>query len=148
MTLYGPHTALVCLGANTPDAAQRLADAVNFIASKSSILHATQPYPTAAEYAGDAPPYTNQLLLVTTDKRCRDICRIFKEYETQVRTTAGSVKPLVALDIDIVVWDKCILRPADRASAYFTAGLQMLRSQNAAMPLNRGVYICGCEYRF
>lgn len=126
MTTLGPHTALVCLGANTPDASSRLSAAVRFIGESATIVSQTAPYPTAPEYVGDAPAYTNQLLLIATDSTPERLGRIFKDYETEIRRASGTEKPVVALDIDIVVWDKCTLRPADRAASYFIAGLEKL----------------------
>ena len=58
--------ATICLGANTPDAAERLARAYSVLTVLGAIVNATPPYPTAPEYVGETAPYLNQIAILAT----------------------------------------------------------------------------------
>lgn len=117
--------ATLCLGANIPNADQNIERALEVIEQHAHIISSTPPYPTAPEHAGDAPPYTNRIVIIETAATLDRFHQAMKSYETQIRSTAEAL-PLVALDIDIVVWNNSVLRPADAQSQYFQAGIKML----------------------
>lgn len=123
------HTALICLGANTPDAVARISDATDMLRSLCLIGRITPAYRTAPEYAGETVPYLNCLLEVTTAHTFDELSAVTKSYQTAVRTAAAAA-PLIAVDIDIVVWDGEVKRPADFNSAYFRKGLPLMQAES------------------
>ena len=117
--------AIICLGANTPDAAMQLAGALELLKAAGSVVRATKPYPTAPEYAGEDEPYLNQIVELATPHTLGHITEVTKKYQTEIRS--GNPWPgLVNIDIDIVEWNGEIKRPADAASAYYRQGLELL----------------------
>lgn len=119
------HTALICLGANVPDAAARISNATDMLRRLCDIGRITPAYRTAPEYAGETVPYLNCLLEVTTAHTFDELSAVTKSYQTAVRAHAAAA-PLIAVDIDIVVWDGEVKRGADFNSAYFRKGIPLL----------------------
>lgn len=118
--------ATICLGANTPDASSRLDDAFALLRQSGRVLASTPLYPTDPEYAGDAAPYLNRIVILETDFSFDELSAMTKEYQTKVRNEADAL-PLVAVDIDIVEWNGFIKRPTDASAAYFRKGLELLQ---------------------
>ena len=118
--------ATICLGANTPDAARQLDGAYALLEKSGTVLVSTPRYPTDPEFAGDAAPYLNRIVIVETELSFEAFSVITKEYQTRVRALANA-KPLVAVDIDVVVWNGTIKRPSDASAAYFKKGLELLQ---------------------
>lgn len=121
------HTALICLGANVPDAAARISDATEMLSVLGRIARRTPPYRTAPEYAGETVPYLNCVLELSTVYAFDELSVLTKRYQTAVRNAADAA-PLIAIDIDIVVWDGEVKRAADFNSAYFRKGLPLLQA--------------------
>lgn len=119
------NTAIVCLGANTADSAERLAEAAIFLATLGTLGASSGKYPTAPEYAGESAPYLNEVITLSTALTYSDMQRRVKEYEGGVRARNKAVG-LVNLDIDIVYWNGAVVRPKDAAAAYFRAGIEKI----------------------
>ncbi len=140
-----PNRTTICLGANTPDATARLGEAYKMLEKMGSIVTSTPLYPTNPEFTGDAAPYLNRIVIMETKLTYESLTSITKEYQTRVRNEADA-DPLVAVDIDIVVWNGTTIRPADAASAYFRKGIGLLqqRTQDTcdASASATGVGIC------
>ncbi len=117
--------AIICLGANTPDAAERLARAFDMLGAMGAVLRSTMPYPTAPEYAGEDEPYLNQIVELATPHTFEHITEVTKKYQTAVRQE-NKYPGRVNIDIDIVEWNGAIKRPADAASAYYRQGIDLL----------------------
>lgn len=117
--------AIICLGANTPDAAERLEDAFAMLGSVGSVLRSTRPYPTAPEYAGEDKPYLNQIVELATALSFDGLTEATKKYQTEIRAL-NTMPGLVNIDVDIVVWNGKVVRPADAAAAYYRQGIAML----------------------
>lgn len=117
--------AIICLGANTPDARERLAGAFDVLGVLGAVIRATTPYPTDPEYAGEVEPYLNQIVDFATTHSFDSLTDITKKYQTEIRSK-NKYPGLVNIDIDIVVWNGEVKRPADAASAYYRQGLKML----------------------
>ncbi len=124
--MLSPNRAILCLGANVPDASERLDAAATMLGICGTILRSTPKYLTAPEYAGDSAPYLNRIIELGTILDIDTIRRRTKRYQTDVRAKADCA-PLVAVDIDIVLWNGEVLRPADAAANYFRSGMTMLK---------------------
>lgn len=116
---------VICLGANTPDAQERLDEAADFIARHGSIRHSTECYPTAPEYSGEKTPYLNRILVVDSLLGEVELHKLLKDYESSVRKCCH-LPGLVNLDIDIVMRGQKVLRPRDYAANYFKIGFAKL----------------------
>lgn len=93
------------------------------------MIESTDVYPTAPEHTTDPEPYHNMVVRMAFDIPAEDARKAFKAYEAVVRPTVDA--PLVAIDIDIVVWDGEVLRPADFSARYFRQGYETLtKSRN------------------
>ena len=119
------------MGANGADAEVQITGALEVVQNLGSVAAATPPYRSEAEYAHEAAPYLNQIVVLDTELDLDGLQAITKDYQTRCRAEAD-IAPLVAIDIDIVVWNDSVLRHADMASRYFRKGWAMLqhRAQN------------------
>lgn len=117
--------ALICLGANTACADANIEGATQFLTTLGAIHKSTPLYPTAPEHCGDVPPYLNRVVELHTDADFDNLRVATKQYEKKIRDLRVTA-PLVAIDIDIVLWNGDVLRPADAASQYFRQGCQMI----------------------
>lgn len=115
---------VLCLGANTPDAASRIDEATAFIGRHGTITAATPPYRTEPEYAGDKAPYLNRVLVLDSPLDPGSLQHIMKTYERGVRALC-SHPGYVNLDIDIVMHGTTVLRPRDFHAAYFKKALEL-----------------------
>nr|MDE6207167.1 2-amino-4-hydroxy-6-hydroxymethyldihydropteridine diphosphokinase [Muribaculaceae bacterium] len=113
--------AIICMGANSPDAAAQLRRAFALLATLGTVCRCTRPYPTAPEKVQTVHPYTNQIIVLRTPMTHAALLAACKTYETHHRHHAPA--DTVAIDIDIVVFNGAILRPSDYAATYFRQGL-------------------------
>ena len=120
------NNAIICLGANTPDAAEQLAQARTVLETLGTVKRQTEPYPTAPEYVTEGPAYLNQLIELETTLTYQSLHDQSKDFEGDVRRFFKAGK-LVPIDIDIVIWNGKILRPADAKASYFKEGLSKLQ---------------------
>lgn len=73
------------------------------------------------------PPYLNCVCYIKTTLSYSELNEKLKLFEQQAgRTPADKAKGRVPLDVDIVVWDSEVVRPADWESGYFQHGLAEL----------------------
>ncbi|MDE6525650.1 MAG: 2-amino-4-hydroxy-6-hydroxymethyldihydropteridine diphosphokinase [Muribaculaceae bacterium] len=124
--------ATLCLGANASDADLQIARAAEMVYAMGLPAASTRPYLTEPEFAGDAAPYLNMIIVLDTGLCYEDVLRRTKQYQDETRRDAACA-PFVAIDIDVVEWNGTVLRPADAASRYFNKGLGLLekRTQDA-----------------
>lgn len=120
-----PNIAIICLGANGTDAAEQLEKAFATIQTLGTVVKSTPVYPSDPEYARDIAPYLNRIVLLHTDSTYSLALQYTKNYQTLVRARAG-IAPLVAIDIDIVVWNGATVRPGDAKARYYLKGIMML----------------------
>lgn len=124
------HNTTICVGANTPDSARRLFDAVEFIVNHGTVLDSSGQYQSEAEFQGHnpgVPLYMNEILLMEVNSEYDVFQALLKHYEEDVRAESSMRYPgLVGIDIDIVIWDNLTLRPRDAHSRYFRRGLELL----------------------
>lgn len=122
------HRVIVGIGSNAADREATVARACAILAARFSDFRASSIYTTPAEGScAGAPDYCNAVALFSTDAECETLERFFKGMETDFgRTPECKTLGLVPLDIDVVVWDDCILRPRDMARDYMRIGLRQL----------------------
>lgn len=120
--------ATICLGANGPDADVQIARAADMVHTLGIATAATEPYRTEPEFAGDAAPYLNMIVMLDCPLDYDEALRLTKRYQEDVRRKADCA-PFVAIDIDVVAWNGAVMRPADAASRYFRKGLELLKER-------------------
>lgn len=121
--------AIICLGSNAPEAAAYIRRAFGMLTAIGTVLSHTDVYPTAPEHTTDPTPYHNMVVEMSLGITADEARSTFKAYEAVVRPTVAA--PLVAIDIDIVVWNGEVVRPADYTARYFRQGYDALtKSRN------------------
>lgn len=117
--------AVICLGANTPDADKQIHAARVSVSALCDIISISGIYPTAPEYAGESTPYLNEVIVLKTRLTLSAFQQFYKEYEKVVRAQ-NKHEGLVNIDIDVVIWDNNILRPRDYNASYFREGIRRI----------------------
>lgn len=128
-----PHTCYLTLGSNT-DAASNMTLARHLLEQyvsefkhlRFSPLMQTQP--VGQIYAGTQ--FLNQVVSFTTSLSATEVTHRLKETEVRMgRKASDKQQGKVIIDIDLIVFDSLILKPADYARTYFTEGMEALLSQ-------------------
>ncbi len=113
------HVCLICLGSNS-NATFHLSRARNMLYSMFPDIHWGEATETEAE--GDhtgLPPYLNQLALFHSSLDIAELKTKLKQIEKINGRTANSKDSgLIPLDIDLLVYDKQLLKPQDFKKRY------------------------------
>ena len=120
--------ATVCIGSNYPEGFAKVEAALKWLKSELQSCISYGPYPTVpyGEGASDAP-YFNAVATGFTCFTARQLTLAFNPYDTVNGRVHGSSFPAgIAIDIDLVVWNDTVLRPADYSAPYFTEGMRHL----------------------
>lgn len=119
-------TATLCIGATVADKEEQVAKACRFVATLGTVVADSGCFPTPPEGCpAGTEPYANRVVVLRTGLEHSRLRALTKEYQDRCREASGEAG--VAIDIDIVVFDDLVLRPADAASGYFRAGMAALR---------------------
>lgn len=127
---YGVEAILV-IGSNQQDAsgdhrAANIMSALGFLRSLCPIIEQSGIYETP-DCLGKGRKYMNAVVRLRVDGEESDFNAMLKHLEVRMgRTRECRALGIVPLDIDIVVWDGTVRRPADYAAAYFRRGLESL----------------------
>ena len=88
-------------------------------------------YQSEAEFQGHhpgVPLYMNEVMDLEVDTDYDQFQQTLKAYESDIRAESSMRYPgLVGIDIDIVIWDRQVMRPRDFSSRYFVRGLSLLK---------------------
>lgn len=83
----------------------------------------TTPYGNS--YKND---FLNQLAIIYTDRKKEEVYKYLKSIEKQIgRSPLDKEKGIVKIDIDLVIWNDEILKPADISRSYITDLLSSLQ---------------------
>ncbi len=117
---------VIGLASNTEDAPEQMRKAMEWIKDTFNSCKFSKVYITDAE-RGATGNYHNAVALAYTSLSCEENARLFKEYEINAGRTPD-MKPLhiVPIDLDLVIYDRTVLRPADMASEYFMKGYRQV----------------------
>ncbi|MDE6802950.1 MAG: 2-amino-4-hydroxy-6-hydroxymethyldihydropteridine diphosphokinase [Muribaculaceae bacterium] len=112
------NTAVLAFGSNAVRKADILRDALSVIDSHVS---------EASDVYFDDHGYANIVAAISTDFGYEELRRHTKELEVKYGRKPSSKAPEeVALDIDIVIYNGEVVRPADFAQPYFIRGYRSL----------------------
>lgn len=120
------HSAFVSLGSNTPDKEERISKAMATLQAACADVKCSDVYSTPC-FRGVGDDYLNAVISLTTEMSLQDLEAYFKDLEREAgRIHDDAHKNIVALDIDVVVWDGGVVRPKDFERKYFARGYRLL----------------------
>lgn len=113
------HLCLICLGSNS-NAAYHLTRAKNILDSMFPDIDWGEATETEAEGVHtELPPYLNQLALFHTFLDIAELKAQLKQIEKMNgRTENSKITGLIPLDIDLLAYDKQLLKPQDLKKRY------------------------------
>lgn len=113
-------TGTICLGSNVDNARDLLTAATVELAPM--ITGMSPIYDDGAN-----APYYNLVAEISTACSVGQLIELFKQLEQKFgRNTRDSANGIIALDIDLVVYNGVVLRSQDYATNYFKKGLSLL----------------------
>ncbi|MCM1450223.1 MAG: 2-amino-4-hydroxy-6-hydroxymethyldihydropteridine diphosphokinase [Clostridiales bacterium] len=121
------HRAIISLGSNVPDKERIVSRALRQLGD--TIVAASQPYIDPVDNDATAP-YVNIVAIIDTHCDHLTLAQKYKTLEVQAgRTPQSKQLGLIELDIDIVIYDNEIKRPADYTSPHFQKGYHQLQEK-------------------
>ncbi|MCD8288185.1 MAG: 2-amino-4-hydroxy-6-hydroxymethyldihydropteridine diphosphokinase [Porphyromonadaceae bacterium] len=120
--------AIISIGSNVPDKEARVSTACTELKSHFPSFTVSSLYtiPAVGKCIGQ-PDYCNAVARFLTAEEYDSVKNFFKQMEIRFgRCLERGCQTLVALDIDIVVWEGQVLRPDDVTQEYMRIGLRQL----------------------
>lgn len=115
----------VSLGSNVPNAHEQVLEAVLWLhETVLTDMRTSDTYCTPAHNA-TAPPYINAVAIGRSIYSVTELTTLLKRYE---QAHGPRLQHLVPIDMDVVVCDNAVLRPADFGQTYFTVGWKQLQN--------------------
>lgn len=120
------NTAVISLGSNVTDREEIVRSAIADLRHEFVVEAVSDVYDAPDDrYA--AMPYSNAVMRLSTDLGHDLLHAHFKAMESRYgRTPASNASRLVPLDIDIVIFNGTVVRPADFTRPYFIHGYELL----------------------
>lgn len=121
------HICLICIGSNTNREANiLLAQQYLRIHFPSIILGSEQD--TSPLFYSNPAHFTNQVATFSTSLSKDEVITIFKEIERESgRLPNDKSKEIVKLDVDLLIYDKQVLKPKDLQREYIISGINELK---------------------
>ena len=120
------HTCILCLGSNL-DAATRLSAARSVLLSHFPDICFSQEMVTEAIGSGFLSPFHNQVARLTTPLDAASVRNLLKGIEqAQGRLPEDKANGIVKLDIDLLKYDDCVLKPEDMEREFVLVGMREL----------------------
>ena len=120
------HTCILCLGSNL-DAATRLSAARSVLLSHFPDICFSQEMVTEAIGSGFLSPFHNQVARLTTPLDAASVRNLLKGIEqAQGRLPEDKPNGIVKLDIDLLKYDDCVLKPEDMEREFVLVGMREL----------------------
>ena len=122
---------VVGIGSNTTDREFRVQQAIEALCGKFTDAHVSDVYESPA-FNGKDDPYMNAVFAGMTTLDLDSAIAWLKELEKNSgRNQIDSIEGHVALDLDLVLWDRRIIRPTDFDRPYFNVGYRQLLAAGA-----------------
>lgn len=123
------HRCIICLGSNT-ESEYHMNWAEEILTDLFPGMQWGEIVETAPEGTETTTSYLNRAAVVETDMGFEDIKILFKDIEKKCgRTPEGKQKGLIPLDIDLLVFDMEVVKPADMEKNYVKQALNTLSEQ-------------------
>lgn len=114
---------VLSLGSNSHDKDDQMQKCISWLKTFLENVSVSSIYETAALNGVDAN-YLNAVFIGYTDDDYEEIKFITKKYEVSCgRTKESKIKSSIPIDIDVVVWNDDIIKPADFTQEYFQIGM-------------------------
>jgi 2-amino-4-hydroxy-6-hydroxymethyldihydropteridine diphosphokinase len=121
------HKFIVCIGSNTADSAEKIAEACCEISAIVDDFIKSSTY-SMPSFTGKGADYNNCVISGHTDKSLDEFTAYTKQIEQRFGRTAESKEAgVMPLDVDIMMWDENIIRPNEFDRPYFMQGLNQIR---------------------
>lgn len=112
---------------NTTDREQKIHEAVEEIKALFPNIKISKAYSSAA-FNGRDPEYMTVAATADTDLTLDQLTTFTKAMEWQIgRSIEDSKTGLIAIDIDIIVYNRIVLKPRDLAQGPFTQALNSIK---------------------
>jgi len=119
--------AVISLGSNVADKKNILYNTMSHLGV--TVIEATPPYIDVQDNVAQ-DPYINIVAVIESPVDHNTLQRYFKQLERDAgRCSGDKATGLVPLDIDIVLFNGDIIRPADFSRAYFKHGYSLLKTK-------------------
>lgn len=113
------HTATLCLGSNVSPRRLRIADAIERLGRLGRIIEVSEAL-ESDDVTGRSGPYFNQAVKCATALGRDEFARAIAEAEAAGgRRPDRSLRGIIDIDIDLIIWDGEIVAQADYDSPYF-----------------------------
>lgn len=117
---------IISLGSNSCNKQEFIKKAISEISKFLTDASVSNIYETSP-LSGTGGMYANAVIAGKTNLSCDSLSDIFKKMEIYAgRTPEARKNNHVPLDIDIVIYDGVIIRPADFSRGYFRKGYEEL----------------------
>lgn len=129
------HTCLLCLGSNS-DREVHMALAREALKSTFTNIHFGLEMETEAIGNGFLSPFSNQVATFETLLSAEEVRAVLKQIErSQGRLPEDKAKGIVKLDIDLLMYDECVLKKKDMEKNFVIAGISSIQhKKNAPKP--------------
>lgn len=120
------HTVVLSLGSNYGNREKSVASAIKLMSEVLTTAQSSTVY-TTPPLSGTGEPYANAVIAGEWDGELSDLEILCKRTEIRFgRTDERRQQHQVPLDIDIVMYDGKVIRPADFGYAFFQTGYRQL----------------------
>ncbi len=122
---------VIGIGSNTTDRQFRVEKALEALCGKFTKASMSDIYESPA-FNGKDDPYVNAVFSGFTNMSIDDVKAWLKETEKEAgRDQIETFEGHVVLDLDLVIWDRRIIRPTDFDRPYFNVGYRQLLAAGA-----------------
>ena len=122
------NTLTLSIGSNSRDREWQMKHGIEWLRHTLSNARVSSVYNSLAVNGRDAD-YLNAVISASTKLSLDDAVALMKQYESVCgRTQASKLQGVIPIDIDIVLWNGEVIRPADFAQQYFQRGWQELKT--------------------
>ncbi|WP_300727983.1 2-amino-4-hydroxy-6-hydroxymethyldihydropteridine diphosphokinase [uncultured Bacteroides sp.] len=120
------HCCIICLGSNHESEAH-LRQAKKILDERFEHIQWGKTVETTAEGECAKGIYLNRAAAISSELPLEDINKIFKEIELHLgRTAKSKSEGIIPIDIDILIFDHRILKPADMDKNYVKQALESI----------------------
>ncbi len=120
------NSLIVSIGSNSNDRRWQIEQAIERLKAKFKNESVSGIYESSADNGKDAP-YLNAVMAATTSMSMEETISYLKQWEVLCgRTPASKLEGVIPIDLDIVVWNNEIVRPAEFNKPYFARGYHQL----------------------
>ncbi|MBR6640077.1 MAG: 2-amino-4-hydroxy-6-hydroxymethyldihydropteridine diphosphokinase [Muribaculaceae bacterium] len=120
------NVAVLSLGSNSSDKELQMKNAIKQTTQIFDNVVVSEIYEEPAHNGIDAP-YLNTVMVVSTAMTIDEVNLLLKRWEIECgRTPELKQNGVVPIDLDIVMWNREVVRPVDYSRSYVSKGIAQL----------------------